>query len=81
LSILEELAEVTAPQNTAISRLEREIELFREYRTRFVADVVTGKLDVREVAARIPDEPAPEIIEDESDLSVDPETMEEEAAV
>ena len=28
----------------------------REYRTRLIADVVTGKLDVREAAARLPDE-------------------------
>ena len=39
-----------------ISRLEREIELLREYRTRLVADVVTGKLDVRAAAAKLPDE-------------------------
>ncbi len=45
----------------AISRLEREIELLREYRTRLVADVVTGKLDVREAAARLPDEAPPDI--------------------
>lgn len=43
--------------NTAISRLEREIELLREYRTRLVADVVTGKLDVRAAAAKLPEEP------------------------
>jgi len=42
--------------HTAISRLEREIELLHEYRTRLIADVVTGKLDVREAAARLPDE-------------------------
>ena len=42
----------------AISRLQREIELLREYRTRLVADVVTGKLDVREAALHLPDEPA-----------------------
>jgi len=42
--------------NTAISRLEREIELLREYRTRLVADVVTGKLDVRAAAAKLPEE-------------------------
>jgi type I restriction enzyme S subunit len=41
---------------TAISRLEREIDLLREYRTRLVADLVTGKLDVREAAVRLPDE-------------------------
>jgi type I restriction enzyme, S subunit len=41
---------------TAISRLEREILLLREYRTRLVADVVTGKLDVCEAAVRLPNE-------------------------
>ena len=34
----------------------RQIELLREYRTRLIADVVTGKLDVREAAAQLPDE-------------------------
>jgi type I restriction enzyme S subunit len=33
---------------------EREIELIREYRTRLIADVVTGKLDVREAASALP---------------------------
>jgi len=42
--------------NNAISRLDREIELLREYRTRLVADVVTGKLDVREAARNLPNE-------------------------
>jgi hypothetical protein len=40
----------------------REVSLLREYRTRLIADVVTGKLDVREAAARLPDgtaEPEP----------------------
>lgn len=46
----------TRDLSTAKSRLEREIELLREYRTRLVADVVTGKLDVREVATRLPNE-------------------------
>jgi type I restriction enzyme S subunit len=45
----------TRTLNTAIARLEREISLLREYRTRLVADVVTGKLDVRPAAARLPD--------------------------
>ena len=35
---------------------QRQIDLVREYRTRLIADVVTGKLDVREAAARLPDE-------------------------
>ena len=40
----------------------REISLLREYRTRLIADVVTGKLDVRAAAAKLPeetDEPEP----------------------
>lgn len=35
-------------------RTIHEIELLREYRTRLIADVVTGKLDVREAAANLP---------------------------
>ena len=37
-----------------MGQTEREINLLREYRTRLIADVVTGKLDVREVAAALP---------------------------
>jgi type I restriction enzyme S subunit len=40
----------------AISETQTEIALLREYRTRLVADVVTGKLDVRKAAAQMPDE-------------------------
>ena len=36
--------------------IRRQIELLREYRTRLIADVVTGKLDVREAAAQLPDD-------------------------
>lgn len=38
----------------ALSSTEREINLFGEYRKRLIADVVTGKLDVRAVAAALP---------------------------
>lgn len=44
-----------ASLNTAIARTEREIALMQEYRTRLTADVVTGKLDVRPAAAKLPD--------------------------
>ncbi|MDZ4820556.1 MAG: restriction endonuclease subunit S [Planctomycetota bacterium] len=40
--------------DVAIERLGREIALLREYRTRSISDVVTGKLDVREAAAHLP---------------------------
>jgi len=65
----------------AISRLKREITLLREYRTRLVADVVTGKLDVRTAAAQLPDEAPPDTAEDDADPSIDPEAADEEAAL
>ena len=46
----------TAFMADAVSRAKREILLFDEYRTRLIADVVSGKLDVREAAAQLPDE-------------------------
>ncbi len=48
----------TAVLSSGIDRAEREIALLREYRTRLIADVVTGKLDVREAALLLPDLPA-----------------------
>ena len=36
-------------------RSRRQVELIREYRTRLIADVVTGKLDVRKAAASLPE--------------------------
>ncbi|MCZ7637667.1 MAG: hypothetical protein M5U12_17500 [Verrucomicrobia bacterium] len=38
-----------------IARSDHEISLLREYRTRLIADVVTGKLDVGEAARGLPD--------------------------
>ena len=65
--IISEIKAQSVPITTAISRFEREIELLREYRTRLVADVVTGKLDVREAAAKLPDEV--QTLEFEDDLA------------
>ena len=39
-----------------VARTEREVALIREYRTTLTAEVVTGKLDVREAAKRLPAE-------------------------
>jgi len=39
-----------------IASTEREISLLLEYRTRLIADVVTGKIDVRAAAAQLPDD-------------------------
>ena len=55
-AILNSLMSEQRPMLISISHLEREIELLLEYRTCLVADVVTGKLDVREAAAKLPDD-------------------------
>ena len=41
--------------DTLIWNCGKQQEAMREYRTRLIADVVTGKLDVREAAASLPD--------------------------
>ena len=56
--IVASIAQETAALTTAIARTEREIALMQEYRTRLTADLVTGKLDVREAAAKLPEPPA-----------------------
>ena len=45
----------TARIDAAAARARRQVELMREYRERLIADVVTGKLDVRAAAAALPD--------------------------
>jgi len=59
---------------SVINKAQREIDLIREYRTRLVADVVMGKLDVRGVdLAAYGDEPAglDEALADEGDEDVE----------
>lgn len=64
--------------DTAISRLNREIDLLREYRTRLVADVVTGKLDVRAAAAALPQEELAASMEPNAlDVGDDPYALDE----
>ena len=56
-----------------ITRAKRQIDLLQEYRTRLIADVVTGKLDVRRAAATLPkvDPLARGDVDDPLDLDVD----------
>lgn len=79
-AIVEELDARGSEFSIAISRLEREIELLREYRTRLVADVVTGKLDLREAATRLPDETMPATAEMPDELIDETDAAEEEIA-
>ena len=56
IAIVRYLNHETASIDAAIDRARGQIELLHEFRTRLIADVVTGKLDVREAAAGLPDE-------------------------
>jgi type I restriction enzyme S subunit len=65
--------------------VQREIALIQEFRTRLIADVVTGKLDVRAAAASLPEvtesEPIDDLAEvDDLDEAIDATVNEEVAA-
>lgn len=65
--IVRHIDQATATLSHALRRAAREIELIQEYRTRLIADVVTGKLDVRGFVPTEPmpaDEPTDEPIEE-----------------
>jgi type I restriction enzyme S subunit len=70
------IQEQTCSLDAAAARLRREIDLLREYRIRLVADVVTGKLDVREAARNLPDEA--ELPDTPEANAVDPDAVESE---
>ena len=79
-AIIEHIDSFLAVFNTAITRTEREIALMQEYRTRLTADIVTGKLDVREAAARLPNLPTePRVDEALEDTDILDETESEES--
>lgn len=60
-SILSWISSAAHNLNSAISRTQLQIGLIREYRTRLIADVVTGKMDVRDIPVEtVPEDDAPE---------------------
>lgn len=63
----------------ASSSLKREIELLGEYRARLVTAVVTGQLDVREAAARLPEVAPLDIAKDVTELNDEVEIADDEA--
>ncbi len=80
IAIAEYLDTTTAKIDAVIARTHREIELINEYRTRLIADVVTGKVDVREAAAKLPDESdAGDVMPDsDTDNTLDPDPTSDE---
>ena len=73
----------TTEVSAAMRRTKQQIDLIREYRTRLIADVVTGKLDVRAAAAGLPEELEeiePDATEaEEIDLDAEPAEWEDES--
>lgn len=78
--IAECLSHETSAIDKRVAHLQREIELLREYSARIVADVVTGKVDVRESASRLPDVSAPESADDTADEADEVELADEQEA-
>ncbi len=82
--IVAHLVEATAEIRRGVQDALDEIALIQEFRTRLIADVVTGQLDVRSVAANLPEiyEADPADLTADDDLDDDAEDLidEEEAA-
>ena len=73
------VTETVAEYEEAMTAAQREIDLIREYHTRLVSDVVTGKVDVRGLASTEPldDELAESLLDDEALIDEEPEPIEE----
>jgi type I restriction enzyme S subunit len=85
LEIVRGIEDRSRELNSATSKVDKEIALIQEFRTRLIADVVTGKLDVRALATGLPEtiqfEPIDEPTEDEGlDEAIDDPGNEEVAA-
>ncbi len=80
-AIVEFLDDQTKKIDTAINTTRRAIDLLKEFRTRLIADVVTGKVDVRETVDTLPDVPTEkegELLDDkasETNLEAAPEEL------
>jgi len=79
-AIVLRLQNATADLDRAIEIANREVALAREYRTRMIADMVTGKLDVRDAVAKLPEELAEAEPLEEMEPLDEPENAELEAA-
>ncbi|HKV35059.1 MAG TPA: hypothetical protein VJP89_12070 [Pyrinomonadaceae bacterium] len=69
-AVVRYIASATVGLDTVIDRARRELVVFREYLTRFVADVVTGKLDVRKATTTLLTETAEAESLDEPDTDI-----------
>ena len=61
----------TTKLESAVNVAAREVVLLQEFRTRLVADVVTGQVDVRAVAATLPNAPTSVLVADDVPAEAD----------
>lgn len=77
-SIVRRFNEHSSSLETSIRLAQREIELIREYRTRLIADVVTGKLDVR--GAKLPSLDTLDVTDEWDDEEAEPDAFDADEA-
>jgi type I restriction enzyme S subunit len=78
LHVQRRIASMVALEAQLYRTVTQEVGVLREYRTRLVADVVTGKLDVREAAKNLSDEiPEAELLDEMADLLQDESAAED----
>ena len=72
--LVETLKSKTKDIDEAIKKVQREIDLIQQYRTRLISDVVTGKVDVRDIKV---EDVTDEEITDDLDLSEDEQELDD----
>jgi type I restriction enzyme S subunit len=78
IAIAKFLDQAVLKSNNASDRAKLEISLMQEYRTRLTSDIVTGKLDVRDAVATLPEEIVPEVTDEPIDLGEEVDFTDEE---
>lgn len=79
-AIVEQLAEKCSLTNRAIAEARREIDLLEVYRSQLIADVVTGRVDVREGSTRLPEETYETELLGEQEITTEIDEEDEEIA-
>ncbi|MEX1027066.1 MAG: restriction endonuclease subunit S, partial [Candidatus Paceibacterota bacterium] len=72
--ILAAIERQTCDLDSAVATADREIDLIREYRARLIADVVTGKLDIRHL------DPPPDSLKADDVTEIDADEFDDELA-
>ena len=80
-SVQERITDIVHLEARVADTVQHTIQAVYDYRARLIADVVTGKVDVREAGARLPEEVSTEDAQDNVDVEIDADATDEEVAV